>query len=1055
MKPLVGLLFMLVLAGAIALLASQRIPPLIEQIEGLDQVHAKETYESVLRLTEYALSSNDLGPLREQFGLLRVHPGVYDAFLEVGRRRRIVVATQDEWVGKQVSEVFPYSINGSEGRKWREWPVDADENGSNPRAILRIRFTEVSPGTILFAWLELLALIGAAVLMLILSSLWTGRSLVLGRISYLTKAIDAIARGNMDVRVRDGGPGAVANFARAVDRMVQDLGRNTKALRESQERFNLAVQGSNDVIWDWDVRSDRLYLSPRFASMLGIPDNEMPGLMTILRKMLFAADRERFNQELEAHLSRRTAFRAQFRISTQGGELRWFLGRGEAVRDSEGHPVRMVGAFTDISESKRAEEALFQAKERVEVTLHSISDGVATTDVEGRIQYMNPQAEKLSGWSTELARGQPSQNVLQTTDQEGQPTPSLIQEVLERKDVVDVSNTVVLVGRFGEKYFIDQSAGPIRDRSGRIIGLVMVFRNVTDRRRLRERLSQEKERAQVILSSIADAVISTDPKGRIEFMNGQAERLTGWSARIAQGKPLAEVLRVVEEQRRTAPAKDLAARVLEHGNTIASEQGLLIGRDGKEYFVDQSAAPLRNSEGQFVGVAVVFNDTTERRNLIKRLSYQASHDLVTKLVNRSEFERRMEKMIEQCEKDGRLRGVCYFDLEQFQIVSDAGGHVATDQLLIQLSRQLKEQLDQGDILARIGGDEFGVLIAGECSEERLFEKAGRLRDVVVEFRFVWEKNSFSLGASFGVVLLERGTVSVNEVMQQLDRASQLARTKGPNQIYLHSPDDSESAMLAGQMQWVNRLNRAMDEGRLILFAQPIVALDPPPGAGKHYEVLLRFKDEWGTIIGPGAFMSAAERYGLMSAIDRWVISTAIETLATALEGEANISRDVFGINISGGVLGEPDFLEFVKQTLEEHNLPPSILCLEITESVAIANLDQAIRFVDELKEMGSSFALDDFGSGFASFSYLKQLPVDFLKIDGSFVRHITKNSLDYAMVEAVNQIGHVMNLETIAEFVEDEATVNILRKLGVDYAQGYFYGKPQPLYEVCYADEDD
>ena len=451
------------------------------------------------------------------------------------------------------------------------------------------------------------------------------------------------------------------------------------------------------------------------------------------------------------------------------------------------------------------------------------------------------------------------------------------------------------------------------------------------------------------------------------------------------------------------------------------------------------------------GVAAVANwRLTEKaqageRELADQLAYHASHDTLTGMLNRREFERCVTEALVKSRTQHREHVLCLVDLDRFKIVNDTCGHVAGDTLLRQLTAVLQAGLRSGDSLARLGGDEFGILLES-CPLDYGRARAEELREAVAQSRFVWEQRTFGVGASIGVVAINSFTASIDEAMQAADAACYTAKDKGRNRVHVYQPDDGEQSRRQGESQWAGRILAAIREHRLELYCQSIVPVGSGP-PGEFAELLLRMRAEDGGLVPPAAFLPAAERYDLLPAIDRWVVATAFAALAGRYLPGAGPHRDLYSINLSGASIGDETFLAFVRARLAEHRIPPEVICFELTETVAITNLAVAVLFINELRDLGCRFALDDFGSGLSSFAYLKNLPVDFLKIDGHFVRGIAHDSIDRAMVEAVNRIGHEMGLQTIAEFVETQAVLDCLRELGVDYAQGYAISRPGPLAE--------
>jgi diguanylate cyclase (GGDEF)-like protein len=427
------------------------------------------------------------------------------------------------------------------------------------------------------------------------------------------------------------------------------------------------------------------------------------------------------------------------------------------------------------------------------------------------------------------------------------------------------------------------------------------------------------------------------------------------------------------------------------------------------------------------------------------ISHQASHDPLTDLINRREFEHRLQRVLETARTEQVEHALCYVDLDQFKIVNDTCGHAAGDELLRQVARLARQQIRERDTLARLGGDEFGVLME-RCSLPQARRAVSALRQAIADFCFEWENTSFRVGVSIGLASITEASESVGAVLRAADSACYAAKKTGRNRIHAYQEGDVEAASQRGQMRSVGRIHRALDGGHFHLAFQPLARIDGNRRGGAHYELLLRMDDEDGRILLPGTFLPAAERYHLSTMLDRWVTSTAFEWLAGHPGHLQRLS--LCAINLSALSLGDEEFLAFVVRALAEMHIPPQKICFEITETAAIANLSSATRFIKELKALGCRFALDDFGSGLSSFAYLKALPVDFLKIDGLFVKDIVDNPINLAMVKSINEIGHAMGKLTIAECVENDTVLERVREIGVDYAQGYGIGRPRPIAEM-------
>lgn len=479
------------------------------------------------------------------------------------------------------------------------------------------------------------------------------------------------------------------------------------------------------------------------------------------------------------------------------------------------------------------------------------------------------------------------------------------------------------------------------------------------------------------------------------------------------------------------------------GNTELIEYDI-ISLKGTRKSVESHAVPLRDGAGEVTSHLAMTRDVTQSRQQAKKLSYQASHDMLTGLINRHEFERRLENTLTLTATDQSTHAVLFIDLDQFKIINDTCGHMAGDQLLQQASNIMREQVRQPDCVARLGGDEFAILMQ-YCSLEDARNIANKLRLAIDEFTFPWEGRQFKLTASIGVAGVDKTDSCISDILRNADTACYLAKDMGRNRIQVHQKDDETTTRHLGEMRWISKIHAGIKEKRFILFAQIIESLNSQ-SPEQHVELLLRYCHEDGSISPPGAFLPAAERYGISPKLDRYVISTALGLLNNNPSLLINI--DAFCINLSGLSLSDDDFLPFVIQQFDSYPSLPGKICFEITETAAISNMKNAGLFIEKLKSIGCRFALDDFGSGLSSFGYLKNLPVDYVKIDGCFVRGIINDPIDLAMVRSINDIGHLMGKKTIAEFVENDAIKQQLQQLGVDYVQGYGIGKPFPLQEL-------
>lgn len=556
-----------------------------------------------------------------------------------------------------------------------------------------------------------------------------------------------------------------------------------------------------------------------------------------------------------------------------------------------------------------------------------------------------------------------------------------------------------------------------------------------------EALFDEKEKAQVTLESIADGVITTDAENRVEYMNPIAQSLSGWDLNEARGQPLTDVFTLIDEESEARIDIPFPAGLPSDRRLTKAEQIMLLHRNGEQCFaIEESAAPIRARSGIIIGMVLVFHDVTENRQLNREIAYQASHDPLTQLLNRREFKRRLQQLSEHAKADNSTHSLLYLDLDRFKIVNDTCGHEAGDMLLRQIATVLQQPIRAQDTLARLGGDEFGVLLE-RCDREQGLHIAEKLRQGVEEYRFSWQKHVFTIGVSIGLVEISAAHGQLNELLSMADSACYQAKDTGRNRIVVYQPQVEEQQQ---EMRWLQRLDSSFAEDRFALYYQPIFSLaEANAGTAFHHcEILVRMEDNEGQPIPPGAFFSTAERYNLLSKLDRWVVLHTLNWLYNQLEQNQTIQR--VSINIAARSLTHPGFVRFIAQQLETLHISPRCLCFELNEVDVLNHLIDAEHFIKELKELGCCFALDDFGSGLSAFSYLKALPLDFVKIHGSFIGSL-EDSTDYAIVQAINQISHVMGMQTIAEAVETQAALYALQRIGVDYAQGYLFGQPQPL----------
>ncbi len=558
-----------------------------------------------------------------------------------------------------------------------------------------------------------------------------------------------------------------------------------------------------------------------------------------------------------------------------------------------------------------------------------------------------------------------------------------------------------------------------------------------------ERVDATPDASLQALNSLAEAIITTDAEGRISYLNPAAERLTGSVDGQALGKLLEDLVGLVDETDRRLLSDPVRQALTSGAPVNLSRRALLLSRaNGSERSIELSASPIRNAAREVIGAAILLHDVSELRGLARQMSYQATHDALTGLVNRREFERRLDEATESGHRGEGQHVLCYLDLDRFKVVNDTSGHLAGDSMLREVAKVLRDAVRDSDIVSRLGGDEFGMLLVG-CPLDKARQIADDVCRAVGDYRFVWKDKIFNIGVSIGLVEISRESGTLEELLAAADSACYVAKKQGTGRVAVYSARDEALARHSGEIQWLQRLQSALKESRFQLYHQPIVPAYGQDGTGPAMEVSVRLQDEAGHEVPPAEFVRAAERYRLMSLVDRWVVQTTLAALGRgAIQIPAN--RGV-AINISGQTLADLQFLEFVVECLDSTGVNPAQVCFEITESAVVANIDHARRFVGVLHGMGCQFALDDFGSGMGSFSNLKNLPMDYLKIDGSFMRNLAVDTVNQAMVAAMIKLARTLNFKVIAEQVEDAASLEAARRMGVDYVQGFAVGRPQPL----------
>ena len=604
---------------------------------------------------------------------------------------------------------------------------------------------------------------------------------------------------------------------------------------------------------------------------------------------------------------------------------------------------------------------------------------------------------------------------------------------------------VQLAGGEEAELWAEVTAGVIDYRGQRAI--LSIARDISYRKNVEASLGRGRQQAQITLESIGEGVVTADAEGLIDYMNAAAEKLTGVARENAIGRRLPDVARLVDEADRRDLGDPIQRCLSDRRRVNMGRRAMLLSTaGGRELSVELTASPIKGPGEAIAGAVVIMHDVSEIRGLTKRMSYQATHDALTGLINRREFERRLEEALQAVREQDVTHVLCYLDLDRFKPVNDTCGHIAGDSLLRAVAALIREKVRESDAVARLGGDEFGVLLLG-CPLEKARQIADDVCAAVRDYRFVWRDRVFQIGVSIGLVEIGRDSASIEDVLSAADSACYVAKQEGRGQVHVYSARDEVAARQRGEIYWLRQLQAALKDNRLDLCVQPILAVGSRSGRGPALEVFLRLADEAGRLVPPREFLPAAERYHLVGGLDRWVVRT---TLAALGQGVIRVPENrSCTINLSAQSLSEEDFLEFVVECLDQSQVSPAQVCFEVTETVLMADPERAERFASVLHGMGCQFGLDDFGSGVGALASLRGLDIDYLKIDGAYTRDLRADGINRQVVAAITQLARTIGLKVVAEQVESQADFDALRELGVDFIQGYFVERPRRLGEAA------
>ncbi|WP_457352490.1 EAL domain-containing protein [Roseateles sp. P5_D6] len=800
--------------------------------------------------------------------------------------------------------------------------------------------------------------------------------------------------------------------------------------------------------WEWQAGTEKLTVSDSACELLGLPIGQVPTLAALLQR--FGPDGAAM---LDAALQRAAAdgegWDVELPCETGPNGHRVLRVVGRHDEDETGRRVGVV--MQDVSEPAKVRAELERTLERLALATHSGGIGVWNLDLRdsrhGELTWDDAMwrlhGEPPRGQRTSLANWRKRLH-----PEDRRAAVMAVRAALRDGPQLDGEWRVSWPD--GSVHVLRSAGRVLRDAGGRPLRLSGVCWDVSESRRLQQQLQEQHELLEVTLQSIADAVLTTDALGRVTWLNPVAQRLTGWAAAEARGQPASHVF-LAQREENGEPLADPVQRCLATGRpTRLSAGAMLLSRDGELRAVDDSVAPIRDADGRVLGAVLVFRDVTQQRRQFDEIRWRASHDGLTGLVNRVEFGQRLARTLERAKRDGSHHALLAFDLDRFKLVNDHCGHAAGDEVLREVARRLEAGVRGRDTVARLGGDEFAAILEN-CSLDEALHVAQKLCDAMDQYRYVHGEQRFRIGTSIGVAPLDGRWPDADAAMREADACCMIAKEQGRNRVQLWAPDDATLRAHQSEHRWATRLQQALDEDRFELDLQRVLPAQGEDDGRLRGELLLRLRERDGSRVLPGAFMPAAERFHLAPRLDRWVLRQAVDLLQRG--GPPEVAS--LSINVSALTLQDAAYHQEARALLTA--LGPTraaTLCLEITETAVITQLGEAASFIQQMRALGVRIALDDFGAGASSYSYLKALPVDLLKIDGQFVRALMTDPLDQVAVRSFVDVARTLGLTTVAECVETPEVLLELVRLGVGEVQGFLLHRPQPLAELLVAAEE-
>ena len=839
-----------------------------------------------------------------------------------------------------------------------------------------------------------------------------------------------LTRFRVTTTTADGKP----EWISAVQIDISDQKRQEAALRTSESLLTKTGEVAGVGGWNVDLLTGVLTWTDQTCRIHGIEPPFHPNVEEAIAYYA-PASQPIIEAALKTAMECGTGWDLELQLIRVDGVMVWVRAVG-AVEFEGNIPIRIYGAFQDISARRTQEQALIDEKARVVLATKSGGIGIWDFNAQTQLATWDDQMYRLFGADPAL-RKDPSiiwARAMHPDDIKRVEAES----AFARKHRTRVETEFRVLWPDGSMHHLRSMADQSKDMIGSLIGVTW---DVTAIRSLTAELAEQHQLMRVTMRSIGDAVITTDAKGNITWMNPVAEALTGWTSELARTRPMAQVFNILNEAT-LLPAQSPVATCLAGGVSVGLAAGtILISRTGEQFGIEDSAAPIKDDNGTVLGVVLVFHDVTAERRLSGEMTYRATHDALTGVKNRTEFELRLKRLLQQSAEDHSSHAMMFIDLDQFKLVNDACGHSAGDEVLQQVTRIFAETVRSRDQIARIGGDEFGVILE-HCSVEKAATLAQTICDKMDNYRYSHGDRRFRIGASIGLIPVDSRWPSVAAMIQTADASCAIAKDSGRNRVQIWQDSAAALKLRQSEVHWASRLEQALDEDRFVLFAQSIQALGAKV-PGIHAELLVRMVDIDGTLILPGVFMPSAERFNLVTRIDRWVLKHAVGFMA-GLPDLAPVAT--ISINLSGRSIGDRAFHRHVVSVLDAAG--PAIcsrLSLEITETAAVANIADAALFIEQVHARGARVALDDFGAGAASFGYLRALRVDWLKIDGQFIQGIQDDPLSKVAVTCFVELARILGIPTIAEFVDHPDVLMSVRELGIDFAQGYLIARPAPL----------